>query len=385
MDKPRRIVYLHASAELFGSDYVLLTLLKSLDRAHYDPCVILPFEGPLCGELRKADIAYEIYDLPVLRRQCFTPRGLFVFSGKLIRCLLFLTRLIRTKEMDAVHTNTAAVWVGGFAAAITRRPHYWQVMELVERPRLVSWVMRKMVGLFSTKVFCISNAVRNFFILANLGKEAKFQTVYHGVDRSVYDRAISGRTLRETLGLSQDDVLVTFAGRFNGWKGQNILAEAMPSVFNQVQNVHFLFIGSCFQGQEHFEQELKAQVAGLVQQGCKATVRGFQPNLPEWLAATDIFVLPSTSPEPNATVTIAAMSMGLPVIGTNIGGTPESVVDGETGLLVDPNDPDQLAQAIVSLVQEPERRKEMGVAGYERAMQMFSVENYCRKVTVAYE
>jgi glycosyltransferase involved in cell wall biosynthesis len=385
MDKPKRIVYLHASAELFGSDYVLLTLLKSLDRAHYDPCVILPFEGPLCGELRKADIAYEIYDLPVLRRQCFTPLGLFVFSGKLVRCLFFLTRMIKEKNIDAVHTNTAAVWVGGFAAALTRRPHYWQIMELVDRPRSVSWMMRKVVGRFSTKVFCISNAVRDFFILANPGREAKFQTVYHGVDRLVYDRAISGRALRETLGLNEGDVLVTFAGRFNGWKGQNILAEAMPAVFKQVQNVHFLFIGSCFKGQEHFEQELKTQVDGLVQQGCKATVLGFQSNLPEWLAATDIFVLPSTSPEPNATVTIAAMSMGIPVIGTHIGGTPESVVHGETGLLVDPGNAGQLADAVTVLVCDAVRRRDMGEKGYQRAMQMFSIENYCRKVTEAYE
>jgi glycosyltransferase involved in cell wall biosynthesis len=385
MNEPKRILYLHASAELFGSDYVLLTLLKSLDRAHCDPFVILPFEGPLCGELRKAGIAYEIYDLPVLRRQCFTPAGLVIFSGKLIRCLFFLTRMIKEKKIDAVHTNTAAVWVGGFAAALTRRPHYWQIMELVDRPRTVSWMMRKMVGRFSTKVFCISNAVRDFFISANPGREAKFQTVYHGVDRSVYDRAISGRALRETLGLNDGDVLVTFAGRFNAWKGQDVLAEAMPAVFRQVPNVHFLFIGSCFQGQEHFGQALKAQVAEFVQQGCRATVLGFQSNLPEWLAATDVFVLPSTSPEPNATVTIAAMSMGLPVVGTNIGGTPESVVDGETGFLVNPNDPEQLAKPIVRLVRDPELRRKLGENGYQRAMQMFSIENYCRKVAAAYE
>ena len=385
MDKPKKIVYLHASAELFGSDYVLLTLLKSLDRTHYDPYVILPFEGPLCGELKKADIAYELYDLPVLRRQYFTPPGFFIFSSKLIRCLFFLTRMIWEKNIDAVHTNTAAVWVGGFAAAITRRPHYWQIMELVDRPRSVSWMMRKIVGRFSTKVFCISNAVRDFFILSNPGKEKKFQTVYHGVDRSVYDHTISGLALREKLGLAEGDVLVTFAGRFNGWKGQNVLAAAMPVVFERIRNVHFLFIGSCFQGQEHYERELKAQVAELIQQGCKATVLGFQSNLPEWLAATDIFVLPSTSPEPNATVTIAAMSMGLPVVGTNVGGTPESVVDGETGLLVNPNDSGSLAEAIVRLVCDPDLRRDMGEKGDQRALRMFSMENYCRKVTAAYE
>jgi glycosyltransferase involved in cell wall biosynthesis len=385
MNAPKRILYLHASAELFGSDYVLLTLLKSLDRSQFDPYVILPFEGPLCAELTKAGIAYGIHDLPVLRRKYFTPWGIVDFARKMIGCLRFIVRLIKENEISAVHTNTAAVWVGAFASAVTRRPHYWQIMELVDRPRSVSWMMRKMVGRFSTQVFCISNAVRDFFVSANPGREEKFMTVYHGVDRSVYDRAISGRALRETLGLNEEDVLITFAGRFNAWKGQNVLAATMPTVFARVENVHFLFIGSCFQGQDHFEQELKSKVADLVRHGCKATVLGFQANLPEWLAASDIFVLPSTSPEPNATVTLAAMSMGLPVVGTNVGGTPESVVDGKTGLLVDPGNVEQLADAITILVNDPIRRSTMGEEGYTRSLQKFSIDNYCREVTNAYE
>ncbi len=381
----KRIIYLHASAELFGSDYVLLSLLKSLDRSLYEPLVLLPFHGPLCKELEKAEVEYEIHDLPVLRRQYFTPWGLVGFSFKMVRCVSVLVRMIKRRRVFAIHTNTAAVWAGGIAAKLTRRPHYWQVMELVERPRLVSWMMRKIVGHFSTKVFCISNAVRDFFIQANPKKKTLFQTVYHGVDRSVYDQQMSGSTLRAELGLDEDCTLVLFAGRFNAWKGQDVLAESMPIVFEQTQKIHFLFIGSCFPGQEHFEDELKVQVEELVRQGCKATVLGFQSNLPEWLAASDVFVLPSTSPEPNATVTIAAMSMGLPVIGTNIGGTPESVLNGETGLLVDPDEPKQLANAIAVLARDDVLRAAMGKNGYQRALQMFSIENYCQKVTAAYE
>ncbi len=327
----KKILYLHASAELYGSDYVLLSLLTTLDKARYEPLVILPFEGPLCLELRKAEITYVLHDLPVLRRTLFTAIGLLKFAMKTLCSVWFLVRLISSKKVSVVHTNTSAIWVGAFAARFTRRPHYWQVMELVERPKSVSWMMRKMVGIFSTKVFCISEAVNVFFAEANPSRVEKFKTIYHGVNRTVYDRDLSGVAVRRKLGIPESASMVLFAGRFNAWKGQDVLANAIPEVCRHATDVCFVFLGSCFRGQEKYEEALRRQIDELVSDGCKVNLLGFQANLPEWLAAADVFVLPSRLPEPNATVTLAAMTMGLPVIGTNIGGTPEAVLEGRPG------------------------------------------------------
>ena len=103
------------------------------------------------------------------------------------------------------------------------------------------------------------------------------------------------------------------------------------------------------------------------------------------MKAADIFVLPSKRPEPNATVLIAAMTMGLPCIGTNIGGTVETIDQGKTGLLVPPDNPEALAEAIACLASDTSLRDSMGRQGRIRSRELFSIDNYCRTVTAAYD
>ncbi len=387
--KPMNILYCHSNAELYGSDYVLLNLLKSLDQTRYRPLVILPVQGPLCGELDKHSIPYLIYDLAVLRRSHMTPWGLPAFLWLFMRSVLFLRRCALENGIDVFHTNTAAIWSGGVAARWMGKKHVWQVMELIERPRIVSWLMRKMVGRFSDHVFCISDAVRKYFLAANPGMEGKFKTLYQGVDLAQYDpQRILGDGVRKKLELDPDTVLVMFAGRFNAWKGQDVLASAIPRVLGRKKSetkIHFVFLGSCFAGREEFQQQLEQQIAAMPEHAQRISLFGFQDNLPEWLAAADIFILPSKQPEPGATVTIAAMAMKKPIIGTNIGGTPEAVVDGVTGLLMPPDDVQALADKILTLAENPALRKRMGEEAFQRARQLFSNEHYCQTVTEAYE
>jgi glycosyltransferase involved in cell wall biosynthesis len=105
---------------------------------------------------------------------------------------------------------------------------------------------------------------------------------------------------------------------------------------------------------------------------------GQQENVPEWLAAFDVFALTSDwEGMPNAV--LEAMAAGLPVVATAVGGTPEVVVDGETGLLVSPRDPDALAGAISRLLRDPDLRRAMGRAGLARVRHQFSMEETVRR------
>ena len=297
-----------------------------------------------------------------------------------------MAQLIRQHHIDIIHTNTAAVWTGGFIAKIFRKKHIWQVMEILESPRLVSWTTSKMVGLFSSKVFTISAAVREHFLRDNPGKQDLFQVLYHGVDLEEYNwRRHQGETIRNRLRLASDAIVVGMAGRINHWKGQDVLLDAVPHVLYSLHNcrVHFLILGSCFNGQENYEVALKEKIKALSLQN-QVTLVGFQKNFADWLAAMDVFVLPSKLPEPNATVTIAAMAMKLPVIGTNTGGTRETIVDGVTGFLVPPADPQALAEKIVTLCLSRKTRRHMGENGYLRICKYFSVKNYAQTVMEAY-
>jgi glycosyltransferase involved in cell wall biosynthesis len=118
--------------------------------------------------------------------------------------------------------------------------------------------------------------------------------------------------------------------------------------------------------------------------GSSLTLGGFRRNARRFLPAFDLFILPSTSPEPLGVVILEAMAAAIPVIATAHGGSVEMVVDGVTGMLVPPGDPEALAQAIAFLLNDPERCRAMGLAGRERFYKHFSLDQYLRGVEALY-
>ena len=374
---------------MYGADYVLLCLVRSLDPDRFKSIVVVPHDGPLVPELKKAGAEVIVRKLPVLRRGLFSPLGLFCFAWQTVSSVFFLWRLARKKRVNIFHTNTASLWAPALVAAGMRKTHIWQIMELVENPRLVRWAMSKMTATFSTRVFCISDAVRRHFLLGNDKHAAKFRTLYHGVDQSEYDpTSVSNPDIRKRLAIGDNAIVVLYAGRFSEWKGQDVMATAAKILcaggVARHYDIHFVFLGSCFPGYDHCQENLAAQL-GQMSEPTRSHMDGFQRNLPEWMKAADIFVLPSKRPEPNATVLIGAMTMGLPCIGTNIGGTVETIKDGKTGLLVAPDDPEALAEAVALLASDSTLRRTMGKEGRIRARNLFSMDGYCRAVTAAYD
>src|SRR5205823_5389138 len=104
---------------------------------------------------------------------------------------------------------------------------------------------------------------------------------------------------------------------------------------------------------------------------CPARFVGFQKNVPDWLTAADVATVPSHV-EPLGNATLEAMAAGLPVVGGAVGGIPEMIADGRTGLLVPPKDPDRLAAALARLIAGPEERRRFGTEGRARCRQLFS-------------
>ncbi|MFN9605878.1 MAG: glycosyltransferase family 4 protein, partial [Planctomycetota bacterium] len=110
-------------------------------------------------------------------------------------------------------------------------------------------------------------------------------------------------------------------------------------------------------------------------EGIRATFMGFQHNVPEWLQAADIAVVPSRE-EPLGNATLEAMATGLPVIGTLTGGIPEMIETERTGLLVHVNDPDGLANGMQRLLKNPSLAQKLGQAGRIRCERHFSIDTH---------
>jgi len=161
-------------------------------------------------------------------------------------------------------------------------------------------------------------------------------------------------------------------------KGIRHLLEATPRILEAVPDAHVVIAGD-----GPLRSELEAQAAAL---GVRDRVLflGSRPDTIALMAAFDVFVLPSVV-EGMSNALLEAMAVGRPVVATDVGGNPEVVVDGETGLIVPPNDPHQLAASIQKLLEAPELAAEMGAAGRQRVIERYQIDVMTRRIEELYD
>jgi glycosyltransferase involved in cell wall biosynthesis len=205
---------------------------------------------------------------------------------------------------------------------------------------------------------------------------AKYRVIYPPFNLEKYRMAQTNSLNRADLS-NDHEPTIGFVGRLSEEKGVQTLIEAMVSVRDKAPNARLLIAGT-----GPIEHRLKKLVAetGLNE---SVTFMGFCSNVFEMLHNVDIFVLPSRT-EGCPIVVLEAMAMGIPVIATNVGGTPELIEDNVTGLLVQSNAPDELARSIVELLTDRERAEKMGRAGYERAFSVFHPKKFVESIERMY-
>jgi len=173
---------------------------------------------------------------------------------------------------------------------------------------------------------------------------------------------------RASLGLDQARVILT-VGRLTPRKGIDTVIRALPSVIERVPNAVYMVVG---EGEDRERLEALARETGVEDH---VLFEGSVPfsQLPSTYNLCDVFVTPSRSAPPSVEgfgiVFLEANACGKPVIGARSGGIPDAIVDGETGLLVEPDDEPGLAEALVSLLSNPERCRALGEAGRARVEQ----------------
>jgi glycosyltransferase involved in cell wall biosynthesis len=176
-----------------------------------------------------------------------------------------------------------------------------------------------------------------------------------------------------TPGQEHDRVVAGVAANLEYWKGIDVLVEAARLAQASLR-LEIYGVGA-------LGEELRRQAR---EAGIDARFHGFASDIRARLAELDVLVQPSRADNLPLAI-LEAMAIGLPVVGTRVGGIPELVVDGETGLIVPPEDPAALAAALDSLASSPERRREYGRAGRERAAEHFSAEGVARRTVALYE
>lgn len=244
----------------------------------------------------------------------------------------------------------------------------------------LTWLQRRVQRVACRLADCIlvnARAVREWLVTE--GYDAgKIHVIPNGIDASPSSGVGVGR-LHEELGLAPSLPLVAVVSHLNPLKGLDCFLEAAAQVARRFPDVRFLLVGDRFQSKEgkispeRAYREHLAGRAGRLGLGGRVIFTGYRTDVPQILPDIAVSVLPSLS-EGLSNTLLESMASGRPVVATRVGGTPEAVEDGVTGLLVPPGDAAALADAVVRLLADGELAARLGAAARRSVLERFSME-----------
>lgn len=367
----KKILFIHQSSDLYGSDKTLLLLLTHLDREQFLPVVILPSEGPLKTELEKLNLKVVIAPVLKLHRQLFTVKNSIRFTKEVRKGISVLDELHKQYQFDIIYSNTLAVLLGMIYARKRKIKHIWHVHEIIVHPKIIAALFPRLLNKYADVVVCNSKATMKNLIDRQKGIEKKAVLIYNGIENKTPTTIAS----KKDFGFDDEDIVITLVGRINRLKGHKLLLDAFKKQLAHHPHVKLLFIGSPFEGQDYYLEEIQKIIAESDLQQ-KVTIRSFTKDLAPIWSVTDIAVMPSTEAESFGLVAVEAMMAKKPVVGSDHGGLSEIILHKETGFLVAPNNADALADALAQLIENPDLRKTFGQAGHQRVIETFSEEKY---------
>lgn len=354
----KNILFLHGSSELYGSDRSLLNIVKYIDKEKMNIHVILPGTGVLFDEIKKVPkVKVEVFDIAVLRRKNISIRGGLQYVKAFFRSYAYIKQYIRKYQIDIVDTNTAVVFPGAIAAKHCKIKNVWHIREIVKN-KFENKVISLVMGHYADLIVANSNSTGKALKVSS----SKIKVIYNAVEENSNVNLIQHTKL--TVGM---------AGRINRWKGQKFFVDAAEIVHERLPEVIFQIAGDVYIGEEYLKQELIEYIKSKKLEE-KVVILGQIDNMGEFYKQLDIFVLPSIQPEPFGLVVIEAMGYGIPVIATNHGGPVEIIDEGIDGFLVDFRDAQEMANRIIELINNSERRECMGKMGKKKRKEMFSIE-----------
>jgi glycosyltransferase involved in cell wall biosynthesis len=376
--KKKKIIFIDHTPFVGGAQLSLIAHVESLDQAKFASKIICSTEAEALGlaaKYRDARIPFDGFDFPRLRP--FGPHTV----GRWFASVGRLRRLLQSEQPDLVVTNTVrASLIGSLAAKLEGMPSCWFIRDMTF-PRALFFCF----GVLPRKIIFNSKATAKHYRVSVWGS-VKGEIVYIG--RNFYrklqsaDRAAIEAQKAEWL-KGESALLVGFVGRLVHWKGAQVLVAAMKLLAERGIAAKAVILGTGSGQEGDNEAEVKRYAA---KNGLAETVifAGHRNDLVVPMAALDVLALTSIEPEPFSSAVVDAMQAKLVVIGTDIGGTPEAITDGETGLLVAPDQPAELADAIQRLAQDKELFRRLSVGGHARAMQEYTASRTAASIEKIY-
>lgn len=383
---PATVAYVLPRLETGGTEKHVCTLVRRLDRERFRPMVVATAEG---GPL-EADFAGMGVSVHVLGYRGFTRRrGRIVRTAYRSTCAIReLARLLRAERVAVVHAYLPVANVlGAIAGRLARTPvivlskrglcHY-------KKGRPIMAFFENTANLAASAVTANSSAVAAAVLAAERFCRNKIRVIRNGIDASAFSPADGGPPHTAAspcpdLRLPPGSTTILYAANLFAYKGHLDLIAAAASVVPRFPAAHFLLAGR----EEGAGAEVRQRVEAL---GLSANVHllGPRDDVPALLRTADLVVHPSHEEGFSNTI-LEAMAAGKAIVASDVGGIPEAVTDGETGLLVPPGDPERLAEGILALLGDPQRAETLGRAGRRRVLEHFPVTKMVGEIEEMYE
>jgi glycosyltransferase involved in cell wall biosynthesis len=343
---PRRVAYWLEYPTVSGGERSLLSLVERLDRRRYHPLALAPAPSAVSAALHDAGV--EVASDPGDERQRID--------------------WLRQNEISLIHANSLAMGCRsgplGRAAGVPAVAHVRDIMHIGARRREALLLNRRLIA--------VSRAVADALAEQGIARE-RVRVVHNGIDSTaVPPRDSASRRLRVELGLPADGPVVGNVGQICLRKGQDVFLRAARRILDAVPETHFVIVGERFSTKE----ESRTYEANLREAASRPPLAGYV-HFPGWrpdgagIIAGLSVLAHAAHQEPLGRVLLEALAAGTPVAATAVGGTPEIIEDGDSGLLVPPGDDRALAAAVVRLLDEAPLARRVAAAGRDRVRARF--------------
>lgn len=380
MTRPLRVLHIITHLAVGGATKNLLALCRLSDRTQISPAVLC---GATASDEAMLDGAREgggipIYSLPHLRRPLHPVADCIAYWD--------MVHWLRAHPTDVVHTHGSKAGVLGRLAAskagvpiIVHTVHGWGHHDRQNAGVRGFYIAaERRAARVTDRLIVVADSDRERGLADGIGTQQQYQTVRPGIDIPRFrDVATDPQSAKAALGLPPGSLVVGTVSRLAAQKAPGDFVRMAAIVHAARPDVHFVFIGG---GPLHASTADAAREAGLAD---VVHLLGYRDDVPELLRALDVFVLPSLW-EGLPAVFAQAMCAALPIVATRAGGAAEAIEEGKTGFLTPPGDPAALAARVLTLLEDPALRRDMGMRGLSGVDPLFSEARMTGQIEALY-
>lgn len=318
-------------------------------------------------------------DFPIIK---LSGAGIYTLSG--LRNLIFLKRIVSKKGISLIVTyHESSDFYGLALSFICNIPVISSRRDMSFKTRLHHRLAYRLAGRYFDSVIAVSDAVKKEMLKRRWFPEKKMFTIYNGINPDDYGNRYDGTALKRSLGIHLGFPVVGMVSNVHKIKGFHIFLDASSIIHSHKRDVQFLIIGYDWVQTGLTVNELKRYVEEI---GMSQNLHflGGRGDVADLISIFDVAVLSSLS-EGFSNVILEYMASSKPVVATEVGGNPEVIVHGETGLLVPPGDAHALSAAILTILENKEMALRLGAAGRKRIKDHFELNKMIRQYETLFE